>query len=205
MSDILSISRLRIGTDGQGITTLIGFYGCPLNCKYCINQYCHDKWITRAKYSAEELLDVLSIDEPYFLMTGGGVTFGGGEPLLQSKFIHELCSIMPNRWRRTIETSLFCKWEDVELLLDDIDYWFIDIKEVNSKIYKSYTGAGSSNKVVLDNLKRLIDAIGYKKVCIRYPLIPEYNTDKDRTKGIDYIRNNISAEVDINLFKYFKC
>ena len=90
MSDIMAISRLRMGTDGKGVRTLVGFYGCPLNCKYCANHYCHQSETVRADYTPEELLEVLSIDEPYFLMTGGGVTFGGGEPLLQAGFIHEV-------------------------------------------------------------------------------------------------------------------
>lgn len=81
MSDIMSISRLRIGTDGEGITTLVAFHGCPLHCKYCVNSHCHNEEILRADFTVEELIQVLSVDEPYFLMTGGGVTFGGGEPL----------------------------------------------------------------------------------------------------------------------------
>ncbi len=90
MSDIMSVSRLRMGTDGKGVTTLVCFHGCPLSCKYCVNDHCHQTDTERADYTPEELISVLSIDEPYFLMTGGGVAFGGGEPLLQAGFIHEV-------------------------------------------------------------------------------------------------------------------
>lgn len=97
MSDIMSISRFRIGTDGKGIRTLVGFYGYPLKCKYCINHHCHDEDTVRADYTADELIETLSIDEPYFLMSGGGISFGGREPLLQADFIHEVCQKMnPN-------------------------------------------------------------------------------------------------------------
>ena len=41
MSEIMGISRLRIDTDGEGVTTLVAFYGCPLSCKYCINSQCN--------------------------------------------------------------------------------------------------------------------------------------------------------------------
>ena len=54
MSDIMSISRLRMGTDGKGVTTLVGFYGCPLDCKYCINKHYHDTLTVRGDYTADE-------------------------------------------------------------------------------------------------------------------------------------------------------
>ena len=89
IGDIMSVSRLRMATDGQGVSTLVAFFDCPLECKYCINNSCHDtnnvfSSAPRAVYKPKELLEVLKKDEIYYLMTGGGVVFGGGEPLLQS-------------------------------------------------------------------------------------------------------------------------
>lgn len=203
MSDIMSVSRLRMGTDGKGVTTLVCFHGCPLSCKYCVNDHCHQTDIERADYTPEELISVLSIDEPYFLMTGGGVAFGGGEPLLQAGFIHEVCSKMKKAWRRTIETSLYAPWEDVVLLADDIDYWFIDMKDFDDEIYKRYTG--KSNGVVIDNLRKLIEIVSPENVCIRMPLIPEYNTEYSRRQGIEFMMNEISDRVSVDLFQYIRC
>ncbi len=203
MSDIMSVSRLRLGTDGHGITTLVAFYGCPLDCKYCINRHCHDAGTPRADFSTEELIKILSVDEPYFLMTGGGVTFGGGEPLLQAEFIHELCEKMSNKWHRTIETSLYADWEKVELLKDDIDYWFVDIKDVNRKIYNAYTG--KDNQKVLDNLQRLVKTVGAEKICVRLPSIPEYNTQEDRKRSLEYILGNIDQKLYVEFFEYIRC
>lgn len=202
MSDIMSISRLRMGTDGQGITTLIGFYGCPLDCKYCGNKQCHDSSTPRADYSAEELSTLLSIDEMYFLMTSGGVTFGGGEPLLQADFIHELCEIMPKKWRRTMETSLYSPWEKIDLIVSDIDYWIVDVKDVNDDIYKAYTG--KSNSIVLDNLKRLVDMAGPDKVLVRLPIIPKYNDLSDRGKSEDYIWSTVHPDIKVDHFEYLR-
>ena len=201
-SDIMSISRLRMGTDGEGITTLVGFYGCTLNCRYCINNQCHSDCV-RASYSTEELLSVLSKDEPYYLMTGGGVTFGGGEPLLQAEFIHEVCSLIENKWNKTIETSLNVPWENVEVLLDDIDYWFIDIKDFRTEVYKAYTG--QENDIVISNLKRLIENIDPHKICVRIPYIPEFNTKEDTLEELSYLRENISAVVSVEIFDYIRC
>ena len=199
----MSISRLRMGTDGTGITTLVGFYGCPLKCKYCANSYCYHPDTVRADYTAKELLTVLSVDEPYFLMTGGGVTFGGGEPLLQAEFIHEVCQKMNTKWKKNIETSLYAPWEQVVLLVDDIDYWYVDIKDIDEERYKQYTG--KSNKQVLSNLKKLVDAVGAEKVCVRVPLIPKYNTKENQEEAVAYIQENISNEVAVDVFEYIRC
>ena len=203
MSDIMSISRHRMGTDGCGVTTLVGFHGCPLNCKYCINRSCHDDSIARATYTPRELIDTVSIDAPYFLMTGGGITFGAGEPLLQAPFIHEVCSLADSRWTKTIETSLYADWSKISILLPDIDFWYIDIKAVDPKIYRRYTG--KQNVRVLANLRRLVNQVGVDKICVRYPIIPGYSTEQNRQDGIHTLRNEINKDLLIEEFDYIKC
>lgn len=203
MSDIMSVSRLRMGSDGDGIRTLVGFHGCPLNCRYCANRHCHNLETTRADFTAEELVELLSLDEPYYFMTGGGITFGGGEPLLQAEFIHEVCQNIDKKWNCIIETSLYVEWEQVRSVADDIDYWYVDIKDTNNMIYKEYTG--QSNQVVLSNLKKLVDLVGADKVCVRLPLIPGYNTEKDREKSIEYVMTQVDSRLMLDLFDYIRC
>lgn len=203
MSDIMSISRLRMGTDGEGVTTLVAFHGCPLECKYCVNRCCHNNEAVRANYSAEELIEVLSIDEPYYLMTNGGVAFGGGEPLLQAEFIHEVCQKMNKKWHRTMETSLYASWEQIALLAEDIDYWFVDIKDTNNEIYQAYTG--KNNLRALINLRKLVRLVGPEKICVRLPRIPQYNTEEDRNKSKEYIFKNVCASLTIDMFDYIRC
>lgn len=203
MSDIMAISRLRMGSDGKGITTLVGFYGCPLNCKYCANNYCHQQSTVRADYTPEELIKVLSVDEPYFLMSGGGVTFGGGEPLMQAEFIHSVCNKMNPKWSRTIETSIYAPWEDVALLIEDMDYWYVDIKDINKDIYKQYTG--QDNDIVIENLKKLVKQVPVEKICVRVPLIPGFNTTGSQQEEIEYICNDIAPGVAIDAFSYIRC
>ena len=87
--------------------------------------------------------------------------------------------------------------------MDDIDYWYIDIKDFNDEIYQSYTG--KSNRVVLDNLKKLLEKVSAGKICIRMPIIPGYNTEESRKEGIDFITNEISDKVMLDLFKYILC
>ncbi len=85
--EIMNISRDRLGTDSKGVSTLVTLFGCPLKCKYCINNYCHNQNMRTFYLSSNELLQYVSKDDIYYRMTGGGITFGGGEPLLQSDVI----------------------------------------------------------------------------------------------------------------------
>lgn len=170
MNEIMSISRHRMGTDGKGVRTLVAFYGCPLSCRYCINRHCKQDKTARLSMSSDDLIGLVEKDNIYFKMTGGGITFGGGEPLLAAEFIRETAEKAP--WPCDIETSLYAPWEDVEKLIPVIDEWYIDIKDFDSEIYKAYTG--KDNKIVLDNLKKLKEA--GVKMTIRVPYIEGFNT-----------------------------
>ena len=81
----IAISRHRIQTDGEGVTTLCGFYGCPLRCKYCINPQSFRDDTKKLLHTPESLYNAVKLDDIYFLATNGGVTFGGGEPLCNRK------------------------------------------------------------------------------------------------------------------------
>lgn len=200
IGDIMTISRLRMGTDGDGVTTLVTFFDCPLHCKYCINNFCHEQdgfgnGVLRAAYKPEELAEVLKQDEIYYLMTGGGVTFGGGEPLLQSAFIHETCKLMNPKWKKRIETSLNVPWRCVEPVLDDIDEWIIDIKDMDRIVYEEYTGVSNDN--VVKNLFRIRDLIDASKLHIRVPRIPNFNNEEYIQKSLKWIRDCMHVEPEV--------
>ncbi|MCI8969345.1 MAG: radical SAM protein [Lachnospiraceae bacterium] len=206
LGDVMSISRLRMATDGQGVSTLVGFYGCPLHCRYCANEFCHGKkgfWleIPRAAYRPEELVEVLRKDEIYYLMTGGGIVFGGGEPLLQSAFVHEVCRQADPRWKKRVETSLNVPWESVVPLIDDIDEWIIDIKDMDSRIYEAYTGADNEN--VLRNLNNMRDIVPPGRMRIRVPHIAGFNTPDDVEKSVGWIRKVLHVEPEVFTYHLF--
>ena len=75
-----------MGTDGDGITSLIAGAGCPLHCRWCINARLLRE-AQAVRVTASELLERVRTDDLYFRATGGGVTFGGGEALLHAGFI----------------------------------------------------------------------------------------------------------------------
>lgn len=177
----IAINRHRLTTDGEGVTTLVGFHGCPLHCEYCLNAQCLQADGVWCRLTPGELYSEVEIDDLYFMATGGGICFGGGEPLLRSDFINAFAEIMNPEWKLTIETSLNVPLENVKAIASLVQMWYVDIKDMNPDIYKAY--GCKENKQVVSNLQWLA-ANGYAdKVIIRLPLIPEYNTDEDRQRS----------------------
>lgn len=195
-AEIMGINRHRMGTDGKGISTLITFYGCPLNCKYCLNPQCKSESTPCTYIEPNDLVNLLMVDDIYFKSTGGGIVFGGGEPLLNAEYIEEVCDLVPLQWKIRIETSLNVKWDKIELLLPYIDQWIIDIKDSNTEIYKNYTGV--DNLKVYDNVLRLSHKTGIEKLLIRIPKIPNYNTEKNIQESVK-LYSNLG---NIDIFNY---
>ena len=177
----IAINRHRLTTDGEGVTTLVAFHGCPLHCEYCLNAQCLQADGVWCRLTPGELYSEVEIDDLYFMATGGGICFGGGEPLLRLDFIKAFAEIMNPEWKLTIETSLNVPLENVKAIASLVQMWYVDIKDMNPDIYKAY--GCKENKHVISNLQWLA-ANGYAdKVIIRLPLIPEYNTDEDRQQS----------------------
>jgi len=194
---IFGLSRHRLTTDGEGVTTLVAFSGCPLRCKYCLNKASWDMDNGR-DYTPETLFEEVKIDQLYFLATHGGVTFGGGEPLLQVEFIKEFRGLCGNQWQILAETSLHVPFENVETLDAVLDGYIVDIKDMNPDIYKAYTG--KDNALMISNLKWLLKTGDPNRIMVRVPHIPEFNTDEDVKRSKDQL---ISMGVkNIDEFQY---
>ena len=195
-ASILGISRLRIGTDGNGITTLVAFHGCSLRCRYCLNPSCLDSDATVRRMTPEDVMEELKKDELYYVATKGGVTFGGGEPLLNSSFIKDVLDLGAKEWNVTVETSLNVHRQHLELLLPYIDEYIVDIKDMDLDIYKRYTC--KSNEMVRSNLKWLIDKGLADHILCRIPLIPGYNDETHQEKSKEEL-----AKMGISRFELF--
>ena len=124
---LIGICRHRLATDGQGVTTLVAFHGCPLRCKYCLNEQCLRPDGVWRQMDALDIMNEVMVDDLYFKATNGGITFGGGEPLLRSDDIVSFCKLMPQEWRITIETSLNADRKHLEAVAPYIDHYFIDV------------------------------------------------------------------------------
>ena len=194
---LLSLVRLRMGTDGSGVTTLVAGAGCPLHCRWCINA----RLLAEAPaemVTAEALLKRVKIDDLYFRATGGGICFGGGESLLHTDFIRCFREIAPAEWRITVETSLAVPAENVLGAVDAVDTFIVDCKDMDPGIYHRYTDGDST--LMTENLRRLLQKAGPDRILVRVPLIPQYNTAEDQARSAELLRKMGVKRLD--LFSY---
>lgn len=194
---LISINRHRLMIDGIGVTTLVGAYGCPLSCKYCINPHCWNPEVLPEckRITPQELYDKLKIDNLYFMATNGGVTFGGGESLLHADFIREFRNICGDDWNITVETSLNVPRKNLETALEVVTDYIVDIKDMNSDIYLSYTGI--NNDRVMENLYFLAEKAEQKHIVIRIPQIPNYNKKENIEYSVNKIRQMGFQNIDV--------
>ncbi len=162
--------------DGPGIRTVVFLQGCHLRCKYCQNP---DTWNydapTARVYYPEDIMRLVMRSLPYFQSSGGGLTFSGGEPLLQYEFVREVFKQCRQHGIHTaVDTSLYVGKNKVLAILPYTDLFLADIKQMNQE--KSLELVGANNKLNLENLK-LIDA-HQVETWIRYVVVPGY-TDAD--------------------------
>lgn len=194
---VFGIERHRLVTDGQGVTTLVGAYGCPLKCKYCLNPHAwNPKTLEKCKnLTPSELYDIIKKDDLYFKATGGGVCFGGGESLLHTAFLKEWKKLCGNDWKITVETSLNVSPDLLQLSLSCVDEYIVDIKDINPDIYQRYTL--SDNAYVLQNLKYLSENGYTSKVTLRLPKIPGFNTKTDIDASREFLEQLHFTKFDI--------
>lgn len=198
---MIGIARHRIGIDGAGVTTLACFSGCPLRCRYCLNPQCFDEATPAMMMTPEELYRHTAVDHLYFLASGGGVTFGGGEPLLRLPFLERFRELCGDEWHLSAETSLHIPAEIIPVAGKILDAFIVDIKDVNPVIYHSYTGGDVT--VALSNLRTLLEQVGPERICVRLPLIPGYNTEADRAHSQELLSSLGITTFD--RFTYQKC
>lgn len=145
-----------------------GCGSCVLVCPAQVRRICGKR------YTPEELAALLLKDREILTALGGGVTFSGGEPTAQSAFLTAVLDLLPGM-HRAIETSGYCQSDRFQAVLDRADYIFMDIKLVNCDKHRFYTGV--DNNLILQNLER-VKGCG-KPFCIRVPLIPGVNDDRE--------------------------
>ena len=125
------------------------------------------RWVT-----VEELMPEIERDMPFFRRSGGGVTLGGGEPILQPVFALDLLKVCQERGINTaMETSGYAPWRVISELSRYLDYILFDIKHIDPVQHKRLIGV--SNLRILNNLEKLCRV--HSHLIIRYPLIPGCN------------------------------
>ncbi|WP_273323510.1 trans-4-hydroxy-L-proline dehydratase activase [Vallitalea guaymasensis] len=147
-----------------------------------------------------DLMKEIEKDHVFYEESGGGVTFSGGEPMVQSDFLDKMLRACKEKDIHTaVDTSGYGKWEDFSKILDKVNLFLYDLKLIDNQRHKKYVG--TYNEEILDNLRRLSDAGA--NIFVRMPII----------KGINDDDENISATIDflsglrilqVNLLPYHK-
>ncbi|HOX38909.1 MAG TPA: glycyl-radical enzyme activating protein [Candidatus Brocadiia bacterium] len=131
--------------------------------------------------TAAEVMAIVVRDEPFYRTSGGGVTVSGGEPMAQPEFTRAILQLSRRLAIPTaVETCLCARWEIIESLLPQVDYWMCDVKHTDPARHREL--AGADNGLIIENLHRIC-ASG-ATVLVRYPLVPGYNDDEQALEGL---------------------
>lgn len=163
-------SLQSLGTvDGPGVRAVVFMQGCPLRCVYCHNP---DTWHPQAADAVEVAALSSRILRLYPYIRGGGVTFSGGEPLLQAAFLCEVADRLKERGLHLALDTSGCVYNtEVERLLQKIDLVLLDVKMTTEADYRQYTGGSlETTMAFLDRLEMM-----KKPVWIRHVVVPGIN------------------------------
>ena len=179
---------------------------CPNRLEFCdlcgkCTIYCPNdaREICGKEYSADEVLAEIIKDKAYYENSGGGVTFSGGECMLQIDFLEEMLKkCKENGIRTAVDTAGHIPYEFFERISPFTDLFLYDVKCFDTKKHKEYTGVG--NELILDNLKKLLEA--NKALWIRIPVIPTVNDTKEEMLSIKKFLDFYGRPEKIELLPY---
>ena len=173
-------------------------------CKLCGK--CADLCISEARehigkvVSVEDIMNNIKKDIVFYEESGGGVTFSGGEPLIHTKFLIEVlkrCKLLGIN--TTVDTCGYAPWESFEQIHDKVDLFLYDLKIFDDEKHVKYTGV--SNKLILENLKKLSD-LG-KDIYLRMPIIRGINDDDEHINGCLEFISKLNIK-QVNILPYHK-
>ncbi len=153
-----------------------------VKCFHCTEIcYAGAKYVTGKAYTVEELFKEIEKDRMFYSMSSGGVTFSGGEPLVQAEFLTQIAKKCHEEGIHVmLESCGYAEYEKFKTVLPFIDAMFMDLKHIDTEIHRRLTGRG--NQLILDNIRK-ISEFGVP-ITIRTPIIPGYNDEKLNITGI---------------------
>jgi pyruvate formate lyase activating enzyme len=218
MAVIFDIKRFAIH-DGPGIRATVFMKGCPLRCAWCHNpesmrsgcsnvpktiqvgnQSFTESETVGHEITVEELMKELEKERIFMDESGGGVTFSGGEPMQQHRFLNEaLTACQLSGMHTAVDTSGYASREQLAETAKHTDLFLYDLKLMDNETHQKYTGV--SNKLILNNLENLL-AAGVR-VWIRIPLVPGFTfTDKNIAQTLEFLSGMAARPEVVNLLPY---
>ena len=220
MVNIFDIKRFAVH-DGPGIRTTVFLKGCPLRCWWChnpesqakepftidIERKVNGKSIAGKKTYGEQiesadLMDTILRDRHFYEESGGGVTFSGGEPLMQLNELEKLLKASKQNGLHTaVDTSGFAKREQFERIVDTTDLFLYDLKHMDPELHKKYTGV--DNALIHANADFLLERGA--NIIFRIPVIPEVNTSVEEVaRMIGFLKERKEHLNEVHLLPYHR-
>ncbi len=185
--------------DGPGIRVVVFLQGCALRCAFCHNPESHAP-SGGEEVDSNQVVNKILRFRPYFSRSGGGVTFSGGEPLLQPEFLIDCLKLCKEEGIHTcIDTAGVGEEEYFDEILSLTDLVLYDVKAVDKDAYKELTGGDISRTEGFQSaLKR-----AKTQVIVRQVVMPGVNdTDEYMTELKQYITKNVPGAVKVELLPY---
>lgn len=166
LSELRVLSGEKVFTDRSKCT----------RCQTCVATcYSGAREFSGREVTVAEVMEQIERDIPFYDESSGGVTFSGGEPLMQPSFLAALLKACRKQEIHTVvDTSGFANWNVFEQIRADVDLFLYDLKHMDGLRHREVTGV--PNEVILENLRRL-SAVGARCI-VRVPLIPGINDDE---------------------------
>lgn len=183
--------------DGPGVRLIVFFQGCSLRCSFCHNP---DTWALNEgnTISSEELIKNILRYKTYFKASGGGVTFSGGEPLLQPDFLIEILRLCKENGIHTTIDTAGCGLGKYDEILKYTDLVIFDVKHVKSEGYKEIT----RNRID-ESLRFLNEVQKYKnKMWIRQVMIPGVNDNIEYIESLADFIKKLDNVMKVELLPY---
>lgn len=196
--------------DGPGIRTTVFMKGCPLACSWCHNPEGQSRQpqvirglagerIAGREYTGEELAGLLNEQADILKANEGGITFSGGEPLLQSAFVAEVIDLLDGL-HVLLDTSGYGSEQDFRHLAERSDLVYYDLKLIDPEAHRRYTGC--DNQPILNNLRSL-SSLGVPSV-IRVPLVPGVTDTDENLAAIAHTVRGLKSLLHVDLLTYNK-
>jgi len=149
-----------------------------------------------------DLMKKIDNEAIFFDQSGGGVTFSGGEPLMHSEYLIEALKECGKRmYHRVVDTTAFANQETLLDVAENCEMFLIDLKMMNSKKHKHYTGV--HNEKIHSNIHKL--AKTNCDLVFRIPLIKDVNDDDENIiETAEFIKSLELDKTEVNLLPYHK-
>ncbi len=169
-------------------------------CKKCEDACVYDALeIVGQDVTVAQAMEEIERDRVFFDESGGGITFSGGEPLMQLEFLEMLLTeIKKKKIHVTLDTSGYVSFQDLKKVSGQVDLFLYDLKIMHDEKHKKYTGV--SNRIILENLRKLTE-MG-KAVAVRIPLISGINDDDQNIEALTAFLQSLRNIQHISLLPY---